>query len=195
LPPSRVELAVRWTRITFYGWSLGFALVLAFLALSGLVGLGNPQFPVGLGMGVGVGLLQRRVVAERTGTGTGWLGASALGMTAPFLARDAARLLHLQLPHPLAGSIVVGGLLVGLLQWRLLRLDPGRGAGWFVASLAGWALGGSTVVLNERVFPKMPGIVGALMYIGVILTGGILLGATTGLILPRTLEACSPRSP
>lgn len=193
-PPSTFALAIRWTRATFLGWSLGFALILAFIALCGLVGLGNSQFPVGLGMGVGVGLLQRRVVAERTGTGAGWLAASALGLTAPFLARDVATLLALKLPYALAGSIVIGGLVVALLQWRVLQLDAGRAATWVVASVVGWSLGGSTVVLNDRVLPKTPGILGALIYIGVILTGGILLGATTGLVLPRIFGTPPPRS-
>lgn len=188
-PPSTFEFVVRWTRATFFGWSLGFALILVFIALSAVVGLGDSQFPVGLGMGVGVGLLQRRVVAERTGTGRGWLGASALGLTAPFLARDLAGLFALELPYALAGSIVVGGLLVGLLQWRVLRLDAGRAASWVVASVVAWTLGGSTVLLNDRVLPKTPGILGALVYIAVILIGGILLGVTTGLVLPRMLRA------
>lgn len=177
--------------MTFYGWSLGFALILLFIALFGLIGLGDSQFPVGLGMGVGVGLLQRRVIAERTGRGAGWLGASALGLAAPFLARDGARVLAITLPYALAGSIVVGGLVVGLLQWRVLRLSAGRGVRWIAASVVGWALGGSTVVLNEKL-PRTPGIVGALIYIGVILTGGILLGATTGLVVPGTFGAAPP---
>jgi len=182
----------RWTWVTFSGWCLGVALIFVFLGLSGLVGLGNSQFPVGLGMGVGVGFLQRRVVAERVGKGTGWLGSTALGMTAPFVARDVARLLGFTLPDPLAGSIVVGSLLIALLQWRLLRLDARRGLLWVVATVAGWALGGSTVVLNERVIPKTPGILGALIYIAVVLTGGILLGATTGLVVPRVLASTPP---
>jgi hypothetical protein len=144
-------------------------------------------------MGVGVGLLQRRVVADRTGTSAGWLRASALGLTAPFLVRDVARLLHLELPYALPGSIVVGGLVIGLLQSRVLRLDPVRAATWVVASVVGWTLGGSTVVLNDKVLPRTLGILGALIYIGVILTGGILLGATTGLVLPRMLARSDTR--
>jgi hypothetical protein len=182
---STSEFAVRWTRVTFYGWSLGFALILVCLALAGMVGLGDSQFPVGLGMGLGVGLLQRRLVADRTGSSAGWLAASALGVTAPFLVRDIARLLSLQLPYALAGSIVIGGLVAGLLQGRVLRLRPARAAAWAAASVAGWALGGATLVLNERVLPKTPGIIGALIYVAVVLIGGILLGATTGLVLPR----------
>ena len=189
---SPLSLVVRWIRVTFFGWSLGFVLILVCIALFGLVGLGNAQVPVGLGMGVGVGLLQGRVVAERSRRGAGWLVATALGLTAPFLARDVARLLALQLPYALAGSIVVGGLVVGLLQWRVLRLGAGRGAAWVLASVVGWALGGSTVVLNDKVLPKTPGILGALIYIGVVLVGGILLGATTGLVVPQVLGTTPP---
>jgi hypothetical protein len=192
-PLSTFALAVRWTRITFYGWSLGFALILAFIAVSSMIGLGDSQFPVGLGMGVGVGLLQRRIVAERRATAAGWLGASALGLTIPFLARDVAKLLAVKLPYALNGSIVVGGLIVGLLQWRALRLTATRGSSWALATLIGWTLGGSTVVLNEKL-PKTPGIPGALIYIGIVLTGGILLGATTGLLLPWIMPVIDDRA-
>ena len=113
-------------------------------------------------------------------------------LTAPFLAREVARLLAVRLPYALAGSVVVGGLVVGLLQWRVLRLGAGRGANWVLASVVGWALGGSTVVLNYRVLPKTPGIPGARIYIGVVLIGGILLGATTGLVVARVLGTTPP---
>ena len=189
---SLSTLTARWILASFLGWSLGFALIFLCIALSGLVGLGDSQFPVGLGMGLGVGLLQRRVLAERLGSGAGWVGASAAGMVAPFLAHDIARLLSLAIPYSLAGAVVVGGLCVGLLQWRVLRLDARRGAGWIMASLVGWTLGASTVVLNERVLPKTPGIFGALIYVAVILIGGMLLGATTGLVLPRMLVTSAP---
>ena len=113
-------------------------------------------------------------------------------LTAPFLAREVARLLAVRLPYALAGSVVVGGLVVGLLQWRVLRLGAGRGASWVLASVVGWALGGSTVVLNYRVLPKTPGFPGARIYIGVVLIGGILLGATTGLVVARVLGTTPP---
>lgn len=191
--PLPTGFVARWTRATFYGWCLGFASILVCIALSGMVGLGDSQFSVGLGMGVGVGLLQRRLVAERGAAGAGWLRATALGLTAPFLARDVARLLSLQFPRALAGSIVVGGLIAGLLQWRVLRLDVGRGLAWVAASLLGWTLGGATVVINDKVLPKTPGILGALIYIAVILMGGLLMGAVTGLVLPRLLDTPGSR--
>lgn len=184
---------VRWTRATFVGWSLGFALILLFIAMSGMVGLGDSQFPVGLGMGVGVGLRQRRVIAELFGTGAGWLGASAVGMTAPFLARDIARLLSLAIPYALAGAVLVGGLAVGVLEWRVLRRHLQGASRWVPASLFGFALAGSTLIFNDKVLPRIPGVVGALLFIGVILVGGVFLGATTGWVLQRLVDRPLPR--
>jgi hypothetical protein len=42
---------------------LGFVLILVLIAISSVVGLGDTQFPVGLGMGAGVGCLQGRALA------------------------------------------------------------------------------------------------------------------------------------
>jgi hypothetical protein len=179
--------AARWTRATFIGWSLGFALILLFIALSGLVGLGESQFPIGLGMGVGVGWLQGRLLATQLGSNARWLRATALGLTAPFLARDLTKLMGLHLPYALPGAVVVGGLTAGLLQWRVLRAHAARSAWWIPVSMLGWTLAGSTVVFNDKVLPKTPGVIGALIYIGIILIGGIFLGATTGLALRRIL--------
>jgi len=185
------NLVARWTRATFLGWSLGFLLILVCIAVSSGVGLGDTQFPIGLGMGLGVGLIQRRLIAERTGTSAGWLPATALGLTAPFVAHDISKLLGLPVPYSLAASIVAGGLVVGVLQWRILRRHSSRAARWIVASLLGWTLASSTVVLNDKVMPRIPGIVGALIFIAVILVGGIILGAITGLVLPQVLASDS----
>lgn len=181
----------RWTWATFLGWSLGFLLLLLFIAVSGLLGLGDTQFPLGLGMGTGVGALQRRLVAERVQATTGWWRASIIGVTAPFVVWDLVQLLPVPLPHALAGSVVLGGLTVGVLQARVLRAYSTRSAEWIPASLLGWSLAAATVVANDHL-PKIPGVIGALIYIAVILVGGPLLGVTTGLALERILKAPAP---
>jgi hypothetical protein len=154
-----------------------------------MLGLGDRQFLLGLGMGTGVGALLRRIVAERVHAPTTWWRASILGVTAPFLAWDVLHLLRVPLPHALAATVVLGGLTVGVLQARVLRAYSTRSAEWIVASLVGWSLAASTVALNDKVIPKIPGIVGALIYVAVILIGGLLLGVTTGLALERILNA------
>lgn len=71
------------------------------------------------------------------------------------------------------------------MQWRLLRQYVGKAAWWIPASLIGWAGAGATVALNDNVLPRIPGVLGALIYIAVVLSGGVVLGATTGAVLRR----------
>lgn len=180
-----------WTGATFLGWSLGFVLLLLFIAVAGMLGVGNAQFPLGLGMGTGVGALQRRLVAERVQAPTAWWRASILGVTAPFVAWDLAKLLRVPLPYALAGAVVLGGLTVGVLQARVLRAHSSRSAEWIPASLLGWALAAVMVAVNDFL-PKIPGLFGALIYVAVVLVGGLLLGLTTGLALEHILKAPTP---
>jgi hypothetical protein len=179
----------RWVRASFAGWALGFLLVLLLIAVSGVVGLGSTQFPVGLGMGLGVGAIQGGVTEPLGVRRVRWLRASALGLAAPFIVNDVLQVIWPRLPFSLPLLIALGGLLTGVLQWRLLRGILGRAEAWIVASVAGWSLAGTTVMINERFLPKIPGIVGALLYIGVVLAGGIALGAVGGLALLRLAKA------
>jgi hypothetical protein len=176
----------RWLGATFLGWLLGFVFIIAIALLSELSGR-QTQFPVGLGMGLGVGLLQNRILAQYLAVGRKWTYASAAGLTIPFLVTDFDYLISLTLPYSLPLTIVVGGLVVGLLQTRIL-LRGGAALMWIPACTLGWALAGSTVFLNENVMPRTLGIAGALLYVGVILLGGVVLGAATGPVLERILK-------
>jgi hypothetical protein len=175
----------RWIRFTFVGWSIGFALVLLFIAISGSIGLGSTQSPIGLGMGLGVGLGQRRLLRDYLAGITGWLGGTALSLTAPFLVTDVARPLGLDIRYSLAWTVIVGGVLVAVVQWRLLRPHLGKAGWWIPASIIGWAGAGGTVLFNDRMLPRIPGILGALIYVAIILGGGVILGAATGVVLRR----------
>jgi hypothetical protein len=124
----------RWIRTSFAGWALGFVLILVLIALSSVVGLGDTQFPVGLGMGAGVGYLQGRALATDRGARKSWLIASALGMTLPFLVSDLSDVVDWRLGYSLPIIIVAGGFVTGLLQWRILRKPSTRAAWWIVAS-------------------------------------------------------------
>ena len=178
----------RWVRASFAGWALGFLLVLVIIAISGAIGLGSTQFPVGLGMGLGVGAIQGGVM-ERLGVRrVSWLRASALGLATPFVVNDVLQVIWPRIPFSLPLLIVFGGLLAGILQWRLIRRVVLRGEAWILASVAGWSIAGSTVFINERFLPRIPGIVGALLYIGVVLAGGIALGAIGGVALQRLVQ-------
>jgi hypothetical protein len=52
----------------------------------------------------------------------------------------------------------------------------------------GWTLAASTAAFNERFLPRIPGLIGALLYVGVILMGGVALGAVGGVTLDRVLK-------
>lgn len=172
-----------WARATFVGWLLGFVLILVLLGVAGALGMGDLQFPVGLGMGLGVGLIQSRRPSLRS-AGVAWSASSALGVAAPFLVGDLAKVLDHPLPYSLAVYVVIGGVVVGLLQTGLLRRLGLRAGWWALACGLGWSLGAASVLLADHL-PRVPGLLGALLYVGVVLAGGMLLGLVQAPVAQR----------
>lgn len=191
---AQERFVARWVAATFAGWVVGFGLVLVLSALSGLMGLGGTQFPVGLGMGAGVGLLQARLVGRRVGGARPWLVASAGGMAAPFVASDLASVLGVPVPYSLSACVALGGLVVGLLQWRVLARVSSDARWWIVAAPVGWTLAASTVFIADRFLPRIPGLLGASAYVAIVLTGGVALGAVGAHALRRIVTG-SGRAP
>ena len=171
-----------WLRATSFGWLLGLVLMLILVGIGDAAGREALQFPVGLGMGAGVGILQGRALARMGGRGGAWAAASAGGLAAPFLAWDLTGPGMLQLPYELPLLVVCGGLLIGALQFPLLRPLYARAGIWVLACPIGWALAGATVPLADRL-PRIPGLVGALLFLSVIGLGGVLLGVVGGTTL------------
>lgn len=68
---------------------------------------------------------------------------------------------------------------------RWMRATPA--AWWIPTSVPGWSGAASTVFFNDRYLPRIPGVIGALVYIAIILLGGIRLGAITGMAMRRIL--------
>lgn len=182
VPPEPLAL-LAWTRATFLGWALGFTLVLALLGLVGLLGFGNVQSPVGLGMGLGVGLVQARALTKAGWDAGRWWLASASGAAAPFLVHDAARLFDVGIPYSLAVYVVAAGLGVGVLQTPVL---PNRSEWWVVGSMAAWSSAGAVVYLADRALPRIPGLPGAGLYVLVLLSGGLSLGLVSWMALQAT---------
>ena len=177
-------LGTRWAGATVRGWTLGFVLVLVSIAVADLVRLGG-QAAIGFGMGLGVGISQGRLLSAHGLNGRAWGIASAAGLSAPFIVHDVSAWLDVVVPYSLPTYIVLGGLLVGVLQWPVLRPHTLGAAWWVLGSAAGWAAGGSVVVLNDRLLPRVPGLFGALLYVVVLLLGGLLLGLIGRAILRR----------
>ena len=171
---------------TFAGWSVGFVLALALLVLVEALGAPTVQFPLALGMGLGVGALQAPVLRRAFPGTRGWVAATALGLSGPFALSDTLQIAG-AVPFSLPAHVALGGVLAAALQWRLLRRATDRARWWLVVTPPGWLLAGSTVWLNE-VLPKIPGIFGALLYVAVVLAGGLVLGAASAVSWERMVR-------
>lgn len=123
--PKEVErhYFARWVRHTFFGWLLGFVMVIVLAIAWDVVG-GGAQFMVGVGMGAGVGYAQWRLARHWFDADRRWVWASVIGMGTPFVLGDIVAAVGVQVPYSLALYVVMGGLLVGLMQRRLLSPTP-----------------------------------------------------------------------
>jgi hypothetical protein len=172
----------RWVWVTFAGWTAGFFLAILFIVVVDSLGVLQVQSPLALGMGVGVGLAQARLFGTMVGRRSQWVLATALALAAPFLVGDVSHLSGRPVPFNLAAYVVVGGIVVGLVQWLLLRRATPHATWWLVATPIGWLLASVFILINDlwiRGGLRIPGIVGALLYVGIVLAGGIVLGLCT----------------
>ncbi len=175
----------RWIRATSVGWLLGFVLVIGLAVVWDLIG-GGAQFMVGIGMGAGVGYMQSRVIGQWIDTPRRWLWASIVGMGSPFVLWDIGAAVGLESVFSLSRCVLVGGLLVGTLQTRLLP-HRDRAVWWVLACILGWGMPAGAIALIER--GRIEGPSGSLLSIGAMLLGGVILGAVTGPALMRLLRS------
>lgn len=173
---DRAPLASRWLRATFYGWVLGFFLIVIMALIWDTFGGG--QFMIGVGMGAGVGYMQGRVMKPLLGGSTNWWLTSTVGMGLPFLAWDLSGPLQLSIPFSLMGSVIVGSGLVGVSQWLLLRGQSSRAAWWIPATVVGWSL--PVVLIATGDGDSVLGSWGAFVSTGAMLLGGLILGSIGG---------------
>jgi hypothetical protein len=171
-----------WVLTTFAGWAAGFVLAVILIIATDSIGIPG-KASLGLGMALGLGLAQRRAARACLGVERGWAWSYVAGLTVPMLAYDAARLIRPALDVHIAVFVVLGGALTGVLQWRLLRNRLPRARWWIPAMTLAWAIAGATVGVNDRYLPRVPGILGAALYIGVILLGGVVIGMTQRALL------------
>ena len=121
----------RWVLGTFAGWVLGFFLLILGIFAGELTGLQLENFAIGIGMGAGVGYTQGRIARPWLGAIWPWVWASVIGMGVPLLAFDIYVAVWGETSLALPLMIAPGGLLVGLLQRRILRSHFDR-ANWWV---------------------------------------------------------------
>jgi hypothetical protein len=88
-------------------------------------------------------------------------------------------------------AVAFGGIVAGFRQAYLLRAHKLRSEWWILISGVGWMLAalssGAADALGRAHFIR--GLAGAIVYLGLTAAGGLVLGATTGVVLVRLLRA------
>lgn len=189
--PSREAVArIRartWVRATALGWLLGIPCIVLLALVGETVGIGGAQGLVGLGMGVAVGLLQGRAIRPILGGALPWMLATAVGFALPFLLSDLAAYKEWPLGYSLPWCVAIGGGVVGLLQALLLRQRQRGVTWWVVASVLGWSLAGAMASVANSLTGNASarGASGALLFLLLVATGGVVLGLVTSWSLQR----------
>lgn len=180
-----------WARSTVLGWAVGVPAIVLLAALAESLGQHTLLAPVGAGMGLAVGFFQYRAIRTRLDRAVRWFWSCSIGLAAPFLAVDLARAASVTVPYSLYVAVICGGLILGAWQGVLLRSSPGRAAFWVAASVLGWGLASGSVALADSLVRgrTIRGIPGALAYLGLVATGGVLLAVITGVVLVRLLPS------
>ncbi|MCP4584125.1 MAG: hypothetical protein GY839_21135 [candidate division Zixibacteria bacterium] len=134
------------------------------------------DFIIGIGMGAGVGYAQGRIARQWLGTIWPWMWATVIGLGAPLLVEDLIAVAWSEFDslHSLQLDIAICGLFVGLLQRYILRSHSNRANWWVPVSIAGWTLAAWTASVT------FTGEWDAILNLGMILMGGVVLGVVTG---------------
>ncbi|MCU0648676.1 MAG: hypothetical protein MUF00_11810, partial [Gemmatimonadaceae bacterium] len=183
------SLRSSWIRATVLGWIVGVPVIVLLVALAERFGQHRLNTPIGAGMGLTVGVFQSRVIRARLGGASPWFWSCVVGLASPFLATDIARAVGVDVPYSLYAAVICGGLVVGVWQGALLRSSLGRGTSWVAASVIGWALASGAVALADFFVraTSLRGVPGALVYLGLVALGGVLLAVSSGFVLVRLL--------
>lgn len=177
--------AVSWLRTTTIGWFLGFLVMLALVFVGEAVG--TVQSMIGIGMGSGLGYWQSRLLRGVLERPWRWALATAAGMGTPFVLWDLSSVIGGEGWFSLPVCVVAGGLLVALLQWRLLVPHSDLAILWIPACTIGWALPALASAVSDADWVAEPW--GTLLGLSGMFFGGVMLGAVTGSPLTWMLEA------
>lgn len=168
-----------WVRASSWGWLAGLLAVIGLAILADLLvpTESGGQAIVGIGIGGGVGLMQARYLSDRLKESAQWALASVVGMGTLFVVHDLVRVAGGAFPFSLPLYVLVGALLTGIWQRFLLRPLSENANWWVAASLVGWALPAGAIALADS---EAAGTLGAILGLGTIFFGGVLLGLVSG---------------
>lgn len=176
------DAKLKWIQACSFGWFISILVILALSSLFDAAGIENLQFYLGIGMGAGVGFMQWRRLKAVAGIDNRWVWFSVIGLGTPFLVFDIVKraMMMLEGPYYIIASVLLAGLLVGILQYTLLRHISRKAAIWIPASFAGWLLAVLTVLsLDYTSMISHNKLAQFFMNLALILAGGFVLGIAT----------------
>ena len=171
---------LQWASASGLGGALGFALADAVLNLfSEALYRAMAEIVIFALLGTSMGTLQWLVLRRHFFQAGWWVAASSVGGTligiiGVFYGSE------LQVNMVLAYGLV--GIILGALQWLVLRRRISRSGWWMVASLLGWALAVSVVQSLDRLglLSGLSETVGFILGFGLV---GTVVGIVTGGLL------------
>lgn len=180
------SLFLLWVRATWVGWLLGVPLIIVLALVGEAIGIGGSQVLVGAGMGTGIGLMQGRVIRGIVHKSVPWLWSSVIGLALPFLMADISKAAGWGIVYSLPMFVALGGGIAG--GWQALILHSRFRKTWWLwvaTSALGWTLaaGAATVADYLSRSHSLRGIWGAVVYLGVVAGGGLILGLVTGICI------------
>lgn len=182
----------KWTLNTIYGWLLGFVVIINLAFASDALGIGNSQFFVGTGIATGVGYMQNRIMRSRLKIGWSWMWMTILGMTISFVFFDFGQNISNIIPaFNLQLSVAVGGIIVGVLQYLVLKANSINGSYWWIfVSSIGWASAGLVVGLVDYLkdYISIGPLVLVLNLLLLTIFSSLVLGLITGVGFMKILK-------
>ena len=185
---------MNWTLLSLVIIPLSYMIsLIAVLLVQGAFGFGQTEWGTPLSntlsqiaggtiIGLGTGIFQRSILRKVFNISSSWIYTLIIGFVATELIagivlwqldldREKLRFLEFN-PLPEALIFAFAGLMIGLLQWTILRKYFFRSGFWVLASTSGW---GVCILMTYFV-----GLVNREVSIFAFIPGALLYGAITG---------------
>jgi len=180
---------VQWVLASGLGGAVGFALAEAVLhILSEALSNAMTEIAIFGLIGAAMGTLQWLVLRRNLAQAGWWVAASAVGGTL-FGIGGASFGSEVQIHLAILYGLM--GIILGALQWLVLRRQVSRSGWWMVGSLLGWALAVQVVQFVDRfeLMRGLPETIGLIIGSGLI---GTVVGMVTGGLLVWLLRKSRP---
>lgn len=177
---NELGLWLGWALATAAGMALGY---LPAALLVSILDLGLARVIVPLLVGFLVGFAQWLVLRQYMTNSHDWILAGGAGWALGYAI--GLWIVQLLSRSPLGTWLgyVLFGVLIGLVQWPVLRREIPKASTWVLASLVGWALGAAaSYIIVNAIFT---GDQASLPLVAVVDSGltGLVAGGITGLAL------------